>query len=547
MRRDYWYKESIIYNLDLETFLDSDGDGVGDFPGLIRRLDYLDALGVDTVWLAPFQPTPNRDNGYDIKDYFGVDPRHGSSGDFVTFVHAASLRGIKVIIDLVVNHTSDQHPWFQAARKDPDSPYRDWYVWADEPGDEVASFSKETGSAWTYDDEAGAYYFHRFYPFQPDLNLDNPSVREEIERIMGYWLQLGVAGFRMDAVPYLIESCETEEELTRRFGYLRRLRDFVQWRRGDAIMLGEANLTVEDSLNYLGEEDEVLHMLFNFPLNQTLVYALATGDATRLKQTLEASQRVPPRAQWAIFLRNHDELNLDKLSEDEQEQVFAAFGPEEEMQVYGRGIRRRLAPMLNDRERLELAYSLLFSLPGTPVLYYGEEIGMGENLDLEERTAVRTPMQWANEANAAFSRADELIRPVREDGPYGYAQVNVEDQRRHPDSLLNWISGMIRLRKESPAIGRGDWELIDPDDERVLVMRYVWEGSTLLIVHNFVDAEISISLSAEVCGSTSLYDLRGGEDSVADGEGAHRIDLVEYGYRWFRVGDLTHFLERWNR
>ncbi|HEY1014316.1 MAG TPA: alpha-amylase family protein [Herpetosiphonaceae bacterium] len=538
MIEDLWYKNTVVYSLDLETFQDSDGDGVGDFEGLMRRLDYLHALGIGTIWLAPFQPTPNRDNGYDISDYYGVDPRHGCSGDFVEFMHHARKRGIKVIIDLVVNHTSADHRWFQSARSSPDSPYRDWYVWAKRrPADWRSGvvFPGVQDSTWSHDRRAGAYYYHRFYKHQPDLNMDNPAVRREIRRIMGYWLELGVDGFRVDAVPFVIESTAPGGGRgEQHFDYLADMREFLQWRAGDAILLGEANVLPAETQPYFGGERPGMHMMFNFFVNQHLFYALATGDAAPLAEALLATKSIPPNAQWAHFLRNHDELDLGRLSERQRQAVFERFGPEPSMQLYDRGIRRRLAPMLGDRRRLELAYSLLFALPGTPVLRYGDELGMGEDLSLAERDAVRTPMQWSDEPQAGFSSAAETIHPVVGDGIHGYRRVNAEAQRRDPGSLLNWTAAMIRLRHECPEIGWGDWDLLPAGADQTLALRYRWRGQTLVIVHSFAEQPRELTLEPGA-GCEFLRDLIGAEDSAADDAGAHRIALDAHGYRWFRA------------
>ncbi|MGH7927663.1 MAG: alpha-amylase family protein, partial [Candidatus Binatia bacterium] len=370
-----WYKNTIIYSVDLETFMDSNGDGVGDFEGLSRRLEYLQSLGISTIWLSPFQPTPNRDDGYDIRDYYGVDPRHGSSGDFVEFMHQAQKRGIDVVMDLVVNHTSDQHPWFQAARQDKKSSYHDWYVWSKKRPANWKSgmvFPGVQEATWTYDREAREYYFHRFYNFQPDLNMHTPAVRAEIRRIMGYWLELGVSGFRVDAVPFIIESPpDGKQKPELHFDYLQDMRKFLQWRRGDGILLGEANVVPGETLKYFGDEGDGIHMMFNFWVNQHLFYALATAEVAPLAAALKATKKLPPGAQWAQFLRNHDELDLGRLTDEQRAKVFARFGPEPEMQLYNRGIRRRLASMLGNQPQLELAYSVMFSLPGTPVIRYG--------------------------------------------------------------------------------------------------------------------------------------------------------------------------------
>jgi maltose alpha-D-glucosyltransferase / alpha-amylase len=546
MIEDLWYKNAVIYSLDLETFMDLNGDGIGDFDGLTRRLDYLHALGVDTVWLAPFQPTPNKDNGYDIYDYYGVDRRHGSSGDFVEFMHHTRKRGIKVIIDLVVNHTSDQHPWFQEARKDKNSRYRDWYVWSEKKPakmNEGMVFPGVQDSTWTYDKTAKAWYFHRFYDFQPDLNMDNPEVRAEIRRVIGYWLELGVAGFRVDAVPFMLESPDPETGNHKmHFEYLNEIRRFLQWRKGNAVLLGEANVMPNENKKYFGEEGEGIQLMFNFYVNQHLFYALASGDIEPLTKALEATRTEHHTSQWAQFLRNHDELDIDRLTEEQQQKVFARFGPEKHMQLYDRGIRRRLAPMLGSRQHLELAYSVMFSLPGTPVIRYGDEIGMGDDLSLNERDAVRTPMQWSAEHQAGFSEAGKLVHPVIEKGPYAYKHVNIEAQRRSKDSMLNWMTDLIRLRQECPEIGWGDWQILKTDQPKVLAMHYHWQNSSLIILHNFDEKCVEVKLNLKQDAEEKLIDLMAVHESEADAKGHHHISLDAYGYRWFRAGNLGHLL-----
>jgi maltose alpha-D-glucosyltransferase/alpha-amylase len=538
---EFWYKNAIIYSLDLETFMDGNGDGVGDFRGLTRRLEYLHSLGVDVIWLAPFMPTPNRDNGYDIMDYYGVDQRHGHSGDFAEFLRQAGNRGIRVIIDLVVNHTSDQHPWFQDARQGEEAHYHDYYVWAKEKPedwDEGIIFPGVQEATWTYDRKMRAYYFHRFYDFQPDLNMGNPAVREEIHRIMGYYLSLGVAGFRVDAVPFVLETQEPGSNGNReiRFEILEDMRRFLQWRKGDAILLGEANIAPEDAKQYFGDKGGGLHLMFNFYVNQYLFYALASGDTVPLREALEKTGDILPVSQWAHFLRNHDELDLGRLTEEQRQRVFANFGPDENMQLYDRGIRRRLAPMLSDRDHIELAYSLMFALPGTPVMRYGDEIGMGDDLSLDERNAVRTPMQWSDAENAGFSvaAADELVHPVIDDGPYDYRMLNVEEQLREPDSLLNWTKRMILLRKECPEIGYGEWEILDSGHESVLLMRYTYRHTAVLIAHNFLAEPRVLEVGADGDDPVPLIDLIVPERIEAAENGSYAVRLGSYGYRWFR-------------
>src|SRR5262245_43476720 len=397
MIKDLWYKNAIFYCLSVGTYMDSNGDGIGDFQGLMRRLDYLNGLGVTAIWLMPFQPSPGKDDGYDISDYYGVNPAFGTLGDFVEFTHAAKQRGIRVLIDLVVNHTSDQHPWFRQAR-DPASPLRDWYVWSERRpanANKGMVFPGVQKTTWSYDREAKAWYFHRFYDFQPDLNTSNPRVEAEILKIMGFWIQLGVSGFRMDAVPFVISTKGANvKKPVEQYDMLRSLREFLQWRQGDSIVLAEANVLPETDMDYFGDDGDRMHMMFNFQANQTLFYAMAAADKDPLVKALKATRMRPATAQWGLFLRNHDELDLGRLSEQQRQAVFDEFGPTEDMQLYDRGIRRRLAPMLNgDRRRIELAYSLMFTLPGTPVIRYGDELGMGDNLALPERVCARTPMQ----------------------------------------------------------------------------------------------------------------------------------------------------------
>ena len=548
---DLWYKNAVIYCLSVGTYMDANGDGVGDFEGLTRRLDYLQGLGITTVWLMPFQPSPGRDNGYDIQDYYGVDPRYGTLGDFVEFTHACRQRGMRVIIDLVVNHTSDQHPWFQSARQDPDSPYRDWYVWADRKpahADQGVVFPGVQDSTWSRDPVAKSWYFHRFYEFQPDLNTANPHVQAEILKIMGFWLQLGVSGFRMDAVPFVIaKKGPGVTKPVEQYDMLRSFREFLQWRRGDAIILAEANVLPKADLQYFGDDGDRMHMIFNFQVNQALFYALASGDSGPLAKAMEKTKPRPATGQWGLFLRNHDELDLGRLTAKQRQTVFDAFGPDPSMQLYGRGIRRRLAPMLQgDRRRIELAYSLMMTLPGTPVLRYGDEIGMGDDLSLPERECARTPMQWSSEPQAGFTRSDHPAKPVISGGAYGFEHVNVADQRRDPDSLLNWTERIIRMRKEVPEIGWGDFRIVPTGTPEVLAVRYDWRRNSVLVIHNLgAEArEITIDPGAEGSHDSLLVNLLAGDHSRPDKRGRHRILMEAYGYHWYRVGGLDYLLRR---
>jgi maltose alpha-D-glucosyltransferase/alpha-amylase len=553
MINDLWYKNAIIYCLSVATYMDANGDGVGDFSGLMRRLDYLQGLGITAIWLMPFQSSPGRDDGYDISNYYEVDSRFGTLGDFVEFTHAAKQRGIRVIIDLVANHTSDQHAWFQEARKDPASRYRDWYVWSKKKprnANKGMVFPGVQKSTWTYDSEARAWYFHRFFDFQPDLNTANPDVQAEILKIMGFWIQLGVSGFRMDAVPFVIATKgATVNKPEEQYGMLRILREFLQWRDGEAIILGEANVLPDTDMDYFGRAGDRMHMMFNFEANQTLFYALAANDARPLQKALKATKPRPASAQWGIFLRNHDELDLGRLSTAQRKLVFQAFGPERSMQLYNRGIRRRLAPMLGgDRRRLELAYCLMFTLPGTPVVRYGDELAMGDSLALPERECARTPMQWSTEPQAGFSKSPKTVLPLISAGPYGYAQVNAAQQRRDPQSMLNWMERIIRMRKEVPEVGWGDFEFVATRDVAVLAMRYDWRDNSVLFLHNLADTprEIALSVGLNDDRDRTLINLLSENHSHADASGRHRVVLEPYGYRWYRVGGLDYLLNRSN-
>jgi maltose alpha-D-glucosyltransferase/alpha-amylase len=543
-----WYEQAVVYCAEVQAFQDSNGDGVGDLRGLIDRLDYLARLGVTCLWLNPIHPSPGRDDGYDVSDFYGVHPALGTLGDFAELLHEAGNRGIKVIIDLVVNHTSDQHPWFRSARFDPDSPYRDWYVWSEEePPDRHQGmvFPGEQRETWTYDRTAKAWYYHRFYDFEPDLNTFHPPVWQEIKKIMAFWTQLGVAGFRMDAAPFVIEETVPGKPAgEKRFELLTDLREHLSWRQGDAVILAEANVEPAELVGYFssGDGSDRLHMLFDFALNSRLMLALARADGEPIGEALRATPPLPAAAQWATFLRNHDENDLSRLTAEQRADVFAAFGPKPEMRLYDRGIRRRLAPMLgNDRRRIELAYSLQFTLRGTPVIRYGEEIGMGEDLALEGRDAIRTPMQWEDRPNAGFSTAPaaDLFRPVISTGEYGYPAVNAAAQRQDRDSLLSWFERMIRTLKETPEVGAGTCTVVDAPVPRNVVAHLAEShlGRTVFL-HNLADTEVTVDL-AKVAATAGTAD--GPAELFAD----HRygelpadlsaIPLSPYGYRWIRL------------
>ncbi len=538
-----WYDEAVVYCVDVDTFADSDGDGVGDFRGLIGRLGYLTRLGVTCLWLNPIHPTPGRDDGYDVTDYYAVDDRLGSLGDFAELLHEAANRGIRIIIDLVVNHTSDQHPWFRSACASPDSPFRDWYVWsAKEPSDRYDGivFPGEQTETWTYQRQAHAWYYHRFYDFQPDLNMRNPEVRAEIKRIMGFWLQLGVAGFRIDAAPFVIEMTEPgNPDSPRNYDFLTELRQLASWRRSDAVLLAEANVVPEELLRYLGDQGgsaNRVQMLFDFMLNDALVLALARRSAEPIVMALRTSPQIPAGSQWATFLRNHDEIDLSRLTADQRNEVFEAFGPDPEMRLYDRGIRRRLAPMLGgDRKRVELAYSLQFTLRGTPVLRYGEEIGMGDDLTLIGREAIRTPMQWSDGPQAGFTSSDKPLRPVISTGEFRYAKVNVAAQRATPLSLLSWFSRMILTLRDCPEVGIGSCTALDQQlPPAVLAHRADARTGTMLFLHNLGEEPVCLDLSNLFAETDEPHELFADQDYPSIARfGA--LDLDAYGYRWIRL------------
>lgn len=556
---DLWWKNAVIYCLDVETFFDDDGDGTGDFAGLTQRVDYLAALGVTCIWLMPFYPTPDRDDGYDVTDFFSIDSRLGTLGDFVEFIRAAKDRGMRVIADFVVNHTSDKHPWFVEARKSTDNPYRDYYVWRKDTPPDTSSqvvFPGEETSLWTQDEPTGEWYLHMFAKHQPDLNVANPKVRNEIVKAMGLWLELGLDGFRLDAVPFFLETRGQPKDEAANLdphNYLSALRSFLGRRNGAAILLGEVNLPYKEQLEYFGTEGNELNMQFDFMSMQHLYLSLARQDARHLAETLKSRPALHPDNQWAMFVRNHDELTLDKISDGERQEVFAAFGPEKNMQIYGRGLRRRLPPMLDgDSGRIRMVYSLMFTLPGTPVLFYGEEIGMGEDLKQKGRNSVRSPMQWSDGKNGGFSSAkvSDLVAPLVR-GEFGPDNVNAAAAKRDPDSLWNFMATLIQRYRESPELGWGEFSVLDQPEPAVFAHTTTADGGTLVLLHNFSAEPVTVSanLGAED-GSPQgrpaqggrrkykgciLLDLLDGNNVQLEPGGAFTVKLGRYGYKWLRV------------
>ena len=540
-----WYKDAVFYELYVRAFKDANGDGHGDLQGLLSKLDYLQELGVDCVWLLPICPSPLVDDGYDVSDYRNIHPDYGTLDDFKALVAGIHARGMRVIIDVVVNHTSDQHPWFLQARSSKDSPYRDWYVWSDTPDKykEARIIFKDTETSnWTYDPLTGQYYWHRFYSQQPDLNYDNPAVQQEMLDILDFWLELGVDGFRVDAVPYLFEREGTNcENLPETHQYVKRMRAHLDARWPGRILLAEANQWPEDVRAYFGDDDE-FHMAFHFPIMPRLFMALKQRSRRAIVDILRRTPDIPPLAQWCIFLRNHDELTLEMVTEEERQYMWEQYAPEPRMRL-NLGIRRRLAPLLdNDPRRIRLMNALLFTLPGSPILYYGDEIGMGDDIWRHDRNGVRTPMQWDSSKNAGFSTADRLYEPVIDDEVYGYRRVNVAQQRADPSSLWHAIRHMMAVRKRYQAFGRGSFEFVLPENEAVLGYWRIWtppQSSTpperLLVLANLTDQPQPVSLDLSVFAGQEPVDVLTGERWPAVGHTAYHCNLAPYAYHWLQV------------
>jgi maltose alpha-D-glucosyltransferase / alpha-amylase len=538
MSDDHWYKDAVMYELHVKAFHDSNGDGIGDFPGLIQKLDYIQELGVDCIWLLPFFESPLRDDGYDVADYYRVLPDYGTVEDFKVLLDEAHKRGIRVLTDLVVNHTSDRHAWFQA-RTDP--AMRDCYVWSDTDQKYAGTriiFTDTEKSNWTWDPEVRQYYWHRFFSHQPDLNYDNPHVQHEMLEVMRFWLDIGIDGFRCDAVPYLFEREGTNcENLPETHLYCKEMRRFVDENYTGKVLLAEANQWPSDLLPYLGNGDE-FHMAFNFPLMPRLFMSLKQEDRRPVVEIMRQMPEIPDICQWSIFLRNHDELTLEMVTDEERAYMNREYAPDPRMKI-NVGIRRRLAPLLNnERKAIELLNSLLFSLPGTPIVYYGDEIGMGDNISLKDRDGVRTPMQWSAAPNAGFSQAHpaSLYSPIVNDSVYGFEKVNVEAQRENEVSLLNWMKRMITLRREHKVFGRGDMRFLDPSNEKVLAFVRSYEGENLLIACNLSRSGQAVELDLSEFSGSKPVELISGANFPPIGDTPYPITLDPHDYHWLRLG-----------
>ncbi|MEW6681449.1 MAG: maltose alpha-D-glucosyltransferase [Nitrospirota bacterium] len=538
-----WYKKAVFYELHVKAYCDSNADGIGDFRGLLGKLDYLQDLGIDCIWLLPMYPSPFRDDGYDISDYYNVHSSYGTLDDFRAFLDAAHARGLRVITELVLNHTSDQHPWFQEARSSRDHPRRDWYVWSDSD-DRYRNvriiFVDTERSNWTWDPISKSYYWHRFFNHQPDLNFDNPAVREEIWNVMKFWLDMGVDGFRVDAVPYLIEregtSCENLQETHEVIRFLRRRLD-EQYK--DKMLLAEANQWPSDVRAYFGEGDE-FHMAFHFPLMPRVFMAVELEDRKPLVEIMEKTPAIPETCQWGTFLRNHDELTLEMVSEDERDYMYEVYANDPRTKI-NLGIRRRLGPLLqNDRRRIELLNSLLLSLPGCPIIYYGDEIGMGDNIFLGDRNGVRTPMQWTGGWNAGFSTADpeQLFLPVISNPVYGYQAVNVESQRRSDHSLLSWMKKLLRLWKSSAVFSCGTIRFVNPKNHRIIAYLRQMDGETVLVVNNLSRTAQAVELDLREFKGAIPIEMFGGNPFPRIGDLPYLLTLGPFHFFWFSLRRL---------
>jgi maltose alpha-D-glucosyltransferase / alpha-amylase len=535
-----WYMDAFFYEVHIRAFCDSNGDGNGDLQGLVSKLDYIKNLGINCIWILPMYPSPLKDDGYDIADYYGIHEDYGTIEDFKILVQEAHKRGLKIIADLVLNHTSDQHPWFQASRSDPDSKYRDYYVWSetdDKYSEARIIFLDTEDSNWTYDEEAGMFFWHRFYSNQPDLNYDNPEVRKEMRNVMKFWLDMGIDGFRADAVPYLIEREGTNcENLPETHEILKEFRAYLDDHWEGKILLAEANQWPEDVRPYFGNGDE-FHMGFHFPVMPRIFMALRKADASPIHWIMDQTPEIPANTQWCIFLRNHDELTLEMVTEEERQWMWDEYAPQPRMRL-NLGIRRRLAPLLeNDHRKILLANALLYSLPGAPIIYYGDEIGMGDNIWLPDRNGVRTPMQWHAGKNAGFSNAprDQLYEPLIEKGEFDYHKVNVAAEQKDPNSLLSKIKHLVNIRKSLPILAVGDYEFLAKEQKKTLVILRELENEHLICVLNLSDQKQTFSLDLSSFKGSQVSEVIHARHFPPIQEGLYQIDIDPYEFYWLRL------------
>jgi maltose alpha-D-glucosyltransferase/alpha-amylase len=543
-REPNWFKTAVFYEIHIRGFFDGNDDGSGDFRGLIEKLDYLQWLGVDCIWLLPMYSSPLRDGGYDIADFFTILPDYGTVEDFREFVDQSHQRGMRVIADLVMNHTSSEHPWFQESRLDKDNPRADWYVWGDDDqrwSEARIIFLDTEPSNWTWDSQRGQYFWHRFFSHQPDLNYDNPEVQDAMLNVLRFWLDLGIDGFRLDAVPYLYERDGTNgENLPETHEYLKRVRSEIDARYPDRVLLAEANQWPEDVVAYFGDGDEC-HMAFHFPVMPRMFMSLRREDATPMYEILSRTPNLPDNCTWGLFLRNHDELTLEMVTDEERDYMYAEYAKDPRMKL-NLGIRRRLAPLLdNGRAEIELMHAIMFSLPGSPVLYYGDEIAMGDNIYLGDRDGVRTPMQWTGDRNGGFSRADfaQLYLPTLMDPVYGFQAVNVEAQLRTPTSLLRWLQRFIHLRKEHPVFGLGTYEPLEPDNPRIFAHVRRYEDDIVLCVHNVARSAQAVQLDLSGFAGLVPEEMFGRTHFPAIGDLPYLLTLAPRGFFWFQLTRQT--------
>src|SRR3954470_18098254 len=536
----HWFKRAVFYEIHIRGFADGNDDGAGDLRGVVERLDYLQWLGVDCIWLLPMYPSPLRDGGYDIADFYSIHPDYGTLDDFRALIDGAHARGIRVIADLVMNHTSSDHPWFQEARQDAASPKRDWYVWSDTdqryPEVRIIFLDTEV-SNWTWDPVAGQYYRHRFFSHQPDLNYDNPEVQDTMLEVLRFWLDHGIDGFRLDAVPYLYERDGTNgENLPETHDYLKRVRKEVDENYPDTVLLAEANQWPEDVVQYFGDGDEC-HMAFHFPVMPRMFMAVRREEAAPIYEILRNTPDIPANCQWGLFLRNHDELTLEMVTDEERDYMYSEYAKDPRMRL-NLGIRRRLAPLLDaGRDEIELMHAILFSLPGSPVLYYGDEIGMGDNVYLGDRDGVRTPMQWTGDRNGGFSRADfaQLYLPPLMDPVYGFQAVNIEAQLRTPSSFLRWLQRFIQLRKEHPVFGLGTYEALRPDNPRIFAHVRRYEDDIVLCVHNVARSAQAVELDLSQFAGMVPEEMFGRTRFPPIGALPDLLPLAPRGFFWFQL------------